>query len=378
MTRDTSASGRPAGTGSVPLSPPAAEFLARLTGADPLFVSDIAAADEMYLYNLRSLRGSEDAAAILYFEKGRQIADAFLAALAWRFGNSGPESLLDFASGFGRATRFLTRTLPPGSVSVSEIDAEAVAFQERLFGVRGFLSTSEPAVFRPGRRFDAITAASFFSHLPAPSFEEWLAVLWGLLEPGGLLVFSVHGPALLPGPADGSGGLVFRPESETRRLDPIAYGTSWASPEFVQSVVERVTDRESALHGVPFGLCGHQDLYLLERPPLSNRSAGAAIPIFPRGELDFLDIRPGEALAASGWAEADAALDVAFWVGGEERAFSAAAASGAARRRWAFEIRLDGVGPDDVLRIEARCASRSSIVAMGTLRTVAALAERAR
>ena len=372
MTSRRAGEGEPTGGGkggSPPLTPPVEDFVARLTGRDPRFVSEISAGDEMYHYSLQSLRGSRDAASILYFEKGGQIADAFLSAFRWRFSGRAPASVLDFASGFGRATRFLARALPAGALAVSEIDPEAVAFQKRVFGVRGFLSSAGAADFRPGRRFDAITAASFFSHLPARAFEEWLAALWDLLEPGGLLVFSVHGPALLPGPADWSDGFVFRAVSETRRLDADAYGTSWVSPAFVEAAAARVAG-EGALHGVPFGLCGHQDLYLLERPPLAATPFHRrVIPVVPRGELDRLDIRPGEALAAAGWAEAEEAPDVAFWVGASRRDLSKGE-PGAARRRWSFEIPLEGVGPDDVLRVEATSSGRSNILAMGTLRTV--------
>jgi SAM-dependent methyltransferase len=184
------------------LSPVALAFVDGLAPGHPRPPLVIHPGDEMYGYGLDSLRGSYDAAAILYFEKGRQIADAFAAALAWRFAGRPPAAVLDFAAGFGRSTRFLLDLLPGAEIWMSEIDPEAVAFHEEAFGIRGIVSSSDPAAFRAPRLFDAVLAASFFSHVPAERFEAWLSALWRSLAPGGLLVFSTHGPDLLKEPAD--------------------------------------------------------------------------------------------------------------------------------------------------------------------------------
>lgn len=333
-------------------------------------VREIHPADEMYRFNLDAFRRSADAAAIMYFEKGRQIADAFEAAIRWRFGDAGAVTTLDFASGYGRATRFFAGRALTRELWVSEIDAEAVAFQERAFGVRGIVSTAAAREFRPGRTFDAILAASFFSHLPPAAFTEWLAVLAERLEPGGLLAFSVHGRSLLTEEADWSEGIVFRAQSETGRLDPNAYGTSWVTPEFVAGAARRACG-DWALKAVPFGLCGHQDLYLLARPPrLPHPAAAFGIPIFPRGELDGSQLLSG-ALRVSGWAETAGAAEspaVAFLSGNSEVEISAGE-RGSSRRRWSFEFPVAGVPPDEVLRIEARSsAGRRSTIAIGTLR----------
>src|SRR5207245_7093403 len=155
--------------------------------------------------------------------------------------------------------------------------------------------------FKSKTPFDVILASSFFSHLPASSFEAWLRRLYSLLAPGGLLLFSVHGKPLLTGAAaDWSEGIVFHLESETRRLDPAIYGTSYVTEEFVGRMAARATGGEGILRGFPFGFCAHQDFYVLSRrlePPLPPLE----IPRFPRGELDNFGVLEGRVLT-EGWA----------------------------------------------------------------------------
>jgi SAM-dependent methyltransferase len=346
------------------LSPFSAEYAREISGNDPGFVSEIDPADEMYAFGLHSLRASPDAAAVLYFSVGRLIADSVGAALAWRFDGRPPRGVLDFAAGFGRATRFLARRLGPGTITVAEIDPAALAFQERTLGVGTVLSPPDPASFTARREHEAVVASSFFSHLSEDRFGPWLAALWSAVVPGGVLVFSTHGKSLLGEDADWSRGIVFRPTSETARLEPSAYGTSWTAPEFVRDAARRACPGGD-FHAIPFGLDGRQDLYAIARAP--RLPAGPlAIPPVPRGELDRLDVGP-ERLACEGRLDSETSAEIVFLARHEERA-RMALGSGARPRRWRFEIDLAGIGPDDVLRVEARSLGRVRILAMGTLR----------
>jgi SAM-dependent methyltransferase len=323
----------------------------------------------MYRYGLDSLRGSHDAAAILYFEKGRQIADAIAAALHWRFGGRQPASVLDFAAGFGRSTRFLLGLLSGAEIWMSEIDPDAIAFQQKAFGIRGIVSSSDPAAFRAPRVFDAVLAASFFSHVPAGRFEAWLSVLWRCVAPGGLLFFSTHGPDLLKEPADWSEGIVFRGESETTRLDPAVYGTSWVTRDFVIRSVAAATGGESRIAFVPFGLCAQQDVTVVARSP-GVPQAPAVLPLLPRGELDRFEVK-ADGMEADGWVEAEGEVEVSFLVGNAVRAREEPKKA-ADRRRWGFRISRAGVGADDVLRVAASARGLTNTLAMGTLRGVGA------
>jgi SAM-dependent methyltransferase len=346
------------------LSPFSANYAREVSGGDPGFTAEIDPGDEMYGYGLRSLRGSVDAAAILYFSVGRTIADSVADAIAWRFRSPGPARVLDFAAGYGRATRFLVRRFAPGTLTAAEIDPAALAFQRRTLGVETLLAPGEAGDFRPAAAWDAVVASSFFSHLSEPRFRGWLGALWSVVAPGGLLLFSTHGPHLVGEGGDLSRGIVFRPESETDRLDAEAYGSSWVTEEFVRDAV-RHSCTGGAVHAIPFGLDGRQDLYAVVRPPSVPAEPPRLRPV-PRGELDRLDLTVPGKLACEGTLESEEEADVVF-LAAESECGRRRIPSGAFVRRWRFEVAREGVSPDDVLRVEAHRAGRTRILAMGTL-----------
>jgi SAM-dependent methyltransferase len=349
-----------------------ADFVRGLeAGAGPL-ETRIHTADEMYGFEIQSPYRTREAAALLYFATGSLIAHAVGQILRWRFREpAGVRSLLDFGSGYGRATRFLARIVPPERITVAEIDPNAVAFQETTFGVRGVVSGTRPEDFRVEGSFDAILAVSFFSHLPAARFEAWLARLYALAAPGGVLVFSVHGMGLLPGarseePAD----IVFRPVSETTRLDGADYGTSYVTPAFVEGVAGRVTGGAGKLIGCPFGLAGYQDLYVLARPPWPD-SPDLHLARFPLGALDASEVRGG-VVSAEGWAcgaSDERPPDLRLVLDGAVAEVSAGEGAPGSRRRWKFTFPTSAVSPDAVVRVEAESArGLSRILVAETLR----------
>ena len=131
--------------------------------------------DEMLAFLMEINQGDPDRALFLYFLSGLSIADTLGQLLLWRFGGwERVGSVLDFASGYGRVTRFLLRDLPPGKVWISDVYEGAVEFQSRRFGVHGLVSTLRPEDFSPAERFDAILVTSLFTHLREERFAGWL------------------------------------------------------------------------------------------------------------------------------------------------------------------------------------------------------------
>ncbi|HEY1434069.1 MAG TPA: class I SAM-dependent methyltransferase [Thermoanaerobaculia bacterium] len=340
-------------------------------GAGPL-ETRIHPADEMYGFEVESRHRTREAAALLYFATGSQIVHAVDQVLRWRFPDRARvRSLLDFGSGYGRATRFLTRLLPAERITVAEIDPNAVAFQQDTFGVRGVVSGTQPGDLRVERIFDAILAVSFFSHLPAARFEAWLARLYALAAPGGVVVFSVHGMGLLSGPEpEAAQGIVFRAVSETTRLEGADYGTSFVTPTFVEAVARDVTGGEARLIGCPFGLAGYQDLYVLARPPLPE-APDLRLARFPLGALDAAQVREGSVLA-EGWAcgsEDERPPDVRLVLDGAVAAVSPGEGAPGSRRRWKFTFPTAAVSPDAIIRVEAESSrGLSRILVAETLR----------
>lgn len=233
-------------------------------------------ADEMLEFLRRSERGDRDRALYTYFRSGASIAAGMLQVLRWRFGSLARVGrVLDFASGYGRVTRFLLRGLPAERVWVSDIYAGGVRFQERRLGVHGIVSTVLPEDFRgaamsagvaAGGGFDAVLVTSLFTHLSEERFVGWLQALTGLLAPGGVLVFSVHDRSLLaPGVELPASGLHFEAVSESGSLAGEDYGSAWVSERFVRDALTRAlagTPWAGSLLRLPRGVCNFQDLYV--------------------------------------------------------------------------------------------------------------------
>lgn len=222
--------------------------------------------DEMLSFLVQMHDGDRERALFTYFRTGLSIADAMTQVLRWRFGDLGAVSLLDFASGYGRVTRFLLRDLAAERVWVSDVYADGVRFQEERFGVHGIVSTVRPEEFVCTERFDAITVTSLFTHLPDQRFVDWLRVLLGLLRPGGVLLFSVHGEEVLsPDCAVPAEGILFQEMSESGSLDTKDYGSTWVTESYVRAAVARASEERIAVHRLPRGLCNFQDLYVAVR-----------------------------------------------------------------------------------------------------------------
>lgn len=276
------------------------QFVNRFLSGRPSYTV-IHPADEMYLYNLDVLHGSSTCAAILYYLKGYQIAYTVREVMDWRFGGTGRVStLLDFAGGYGRATRFLLEYLPRTRIWTADIQSGAVHFQTEISGVNARNSTVDPRTFAMEGKHDLILAASFFTHIPKASFQAWLRTLYDLLTDRGILIFTTQGPESLGGVHDWSDGMVFLPVSESRVLDAEHYGTSFVTDEFVRAAVAEATGDEAQLFLVPRGLCGHQNLYLLFR---SNGVPDAPrLTVFPAGDLDRVSLNGLTQLELDGWA----------------------------------------------------------------------------
>jgi SAM-dependent methyltransferase len=301
-----------------PLVPPLLSDLGVAPGTLDLAIDD---RDEMLGFLGDVFEGDRDRALFGYFRSGASIADSLGQALRWRFGGRFGEAvrLLDFASGYGRVTRFLVREVPPERVWVADVYAGGVRFQEERFGVHGIVSTIRPEDFVCAERFDAILVTSLFTHLPDERFVTWLRVLLGLLAPGGMLAFSAHSPQVLPpGVTMPESGIFFVETSESDSLAKSDYGSTWVTEAFVRSALDRAIGPGSSLHRLERGLCNFQDLYLALPEPGVDFSA-----------LDFHS-EPHLVVEQARLADGGRRLELQGW---------AATRSGAAR---AVEVMLDG------------------------------------
>lgn len=291
--------------------------------------------DEMLAFLLEAHGGDRDRALFQYFQSGESIARCLGQVLRWCFGPPGNpgdpgrlHSLLDFASGYGRVTRFLVREVPPERVWVADVYAEGVRFQAERFGVHALVSSIRPEDFVCAERFDAILVTSLFTHLPEERFVAWLRVLLGLLNPGGLLAFSAHSPEVLPpGVEMPASGFLFEPTSESGSLDTSDYGSTWVTQGFVRSALERAMSlgapgapgaAAASLHLIERALCNFQDLYLAVPEPGVDFSS-LAFQGEPQLFVEKAELDAGGNLELEGWAAVrnGSVRDVEVWLDGE-------------------------------------------------------------
>jgi SAM-dependent methyltransferase len=185
------------------------------------------------------------------------------------------DSFLEFACGYGRFTRFLVTRLDPARITVSDINRSAVDFVRETFAVSGFYSTECASELDHARQYEVIFVASLFSHLAFEHWTPWLQRLYALLAPGGLLIFSTHGPyardeiygerarSQLEPKAEGFSFL--RTNETSGRLAVDYYGSAFVERAFVEEQVA-AHGLGAIRHVYPARLWGTQDVYVLAKP----------------------------------------------------------------------------------------------------------------
>ncbi|HEY9849929.1 MAG TPA: class I SAM-dependent methyltransferase [Leptolyngbyaceae cyanobacterium] len=236
-----------------------------------------------------------------YLQSGKDIVDRLREVVNWKFnGFENVISFLDFACGSGRLTRFLLQELPVARITVSDIKDDAVAFQEKTFGVRGILSVSIPEDYPEENQYDCILISSLFSHLPEKTFSRWLKKLYNLLLPNGVLIFTVNDVSTMPlGMQMIDSGIVFAEVSEIKSLSLQDYGTTWVTESFVRQLIDDISGGKASYYRMSRGLW-NQDLYVLANTPNEDFSGLRVGPI--KGCLDTCFFQTPDRLILSGWA----------------------------------------------------------------------------
>ncbi len=173
------------------------------------------------------------------------------------------ESVLEFAAGFGRFTRHLTRVLP-GRVTCADVLPGSVDFLGEQFGVKTMLSTHSPEAMIFPAQYDLVFVLSMFTHLPPARWQPWLKSLAAAVKPGGLLVFSVCNEtnARDLGLKFDEDGTRFLASSESPSLDTEVYGTTYTTRKFVEEQVEKTFGRPPS-HYFPFAFWVGQDAVVM-------------------------------------------------------------------------------------------------------------------
>jgi SAM-dependent methyltransferase len=134
-----------------------------------------------------------------YFDVGESALHCIEAALfTARRHRSGIRRILDLPCGHGRVMRFLRKAFPEAELTACDLNRDGVDFCAASFRAIPVASCAEVAAIPVQGRFDLIWCGSLLTHLPQLRCADFLRLFHDRLEPGGILVFTLHGRCCEP------------------------------------------------------------------------------------------------------------------------------------------------------------------------------------
>jgi SAM-dependent methyltransferase len=208
----------------------------------------------------------------------RRTAEEFVGQLGRSLKEAGRDwdtvqSVLEIGCGYGRIVRALRNTVPSGRIHVSDVIEGGAQFTASEFGATKI--PTDPGPEWDGR-FDLIYLLSVYSHLPRLAVADHLRRMQSLLAPGGVLVFTTHGPdsaqilevynqywldegRVQAGLANA--GCYF--ERYPHYYDE--YGMTWFTRDTVESLVAESAPALKLVGCHSNDVAGHQDLYVWQK-----------------------------------------------------------------------------------------------------------------
>lgn len=211
----------------------------------------------------------------VYLKIGLSAMRCIEEALA-QSGRTDPvENVLDFPCGYGRVLRMLRARFPQATLVAGDIKEPMLTFVQRTFDAVPFLSNPRISELSMPHRFDLIWCGSLVTHLDEAGAADLLRFFYTHLAPGGLCVFSAHGPLSVEGihiygltPAAEAQVLAGYNErgygyADYEQYDN--YGISIVTRERMNAIAQSVGDWREVYY-VPYGWDNHHDVYAYLKP----------------------------------------------------------------------------------------------------------------
>jgi SAM-dependent methyltransferase len=222
---------------------------------------------EMYRFAKNRL-GSDSDATNYYFYSAHFLIERLIPYLESISFDRSKANILDFASGYGRFTRFFCRLSL--RTMVSDLEPDMLSFLKDNLGTDGFLSTLDffDRSVMNQEKFDLVFVFSLFTHLPDHIWSKALFKLLDYVDDGGFFVFSVREKELHEKITGNklTGKYLYGPGNETSgRLSPEIYGTMTVSDQYVREKLGQRKDLEIVRH-FKSGDCDlFHDIYVVKK-----------------------------------------------------------------------------------------------------------------
>ena len=204
----------------------------------------------------------------------RSVADLRRALAAGGRGLDTFGHVLDFGCGCGRMARWLLDE-PGLQYTGIDIDQALIDWCKNNLSGAYVLGPGLPPTPLGDKTFDLIVSHSVFSHLDEEYQDRWLSELHRLIQPGGMLVISFHGPtafSVARQQLDVETRATWRAELETKGLlfvrdsawpqFPDFYQSTYHAPWYVEQHWQRWFD---LLAYIPHLDLDYQDVVVLRR-----------------------------------------------------------------------------------------------------------------
>ena len=101
--------------------------------------------------------------------------------------------ILDLPCGHGRVMRCLKAAFPEAQITACDLNKGAVDFCAQTFAARPVYSNVDVSRIPLTEKYDLIWSGSLLTHLRAGACADFIRLWNGLVNPGGLIVFTLHG-----------------------------------------------------------------------------------------------------------------------------------------------------------------------------------------
>lgn len=176
-------------------------------------------------------------------------------------------SILDYASGYGRISRYFVKIF--NKCTVSDIESQMLKFQEENFGVESFLAYPDLRKSNfLGKQFDIVFSFSLFTHLHPSIWFNWLQALSQCVANNGYLFFSTRSKEFARSKGEEFKGQFNYTEKNENpaRLDVKKYGQMSVTYKYVEQQVSKLDQKFEYIQYFPKGEFDlYQDMHVIKR-----------------------------------------------------------------------------------------------------------------